>query len=64
MLVGGILIQGKKYGRNDFIAAILMCFGLIWFTLVDVTVSPNFHPLGVGMISLALVIIYIVHFCS
>lgn len=46
MLVGGILIQGKKYGRNDFAAATLMCVGLVWFTLVDVTVSPNFHPIG------------------
>lgn len=46
MLVGGIVIQGKRYGANDFLAATLMCVGLIWFTLVDVTVSPNFHPFG------------------
>lgn len=46
VLVGGILIQRKKYGMKDFIAAVTMCLGLIWFTLIDVTISPNFHPTG------------------
>lgn len=55
VLLGGILIQGKKYGLSDFIGAALMGAGLIWFTLVDVSVSPNFHLAGVAMISLALV---------
>jgi len=54
VLVGGILIQGKKYGLVDFIAACIMCIGLIWFTLADSHVSPNFHPSGVVMISSAL----------
>ncbi|KAK4024264.1 adenosine 3'-phospho 5'-phosphosulfate transporter 2 [Daphnia magna] len=55
VLLGGILIQGKKYGAKDFLAAIIMCIGLIWFTLIDVTISPNFHPIGVIMINFALV---------
>ncbi len=46
MLVGGIVIQGKKYGTKDFLAAVVMCIGLIWFTLIDVTISLNFHPAG------------------
>jgi adenosine 3'-phospho 5'-phosphosulfate transporter B3 len=46
VLFGGIIIQGKKYGTKDFIAAAVMCIGLIWFTLVDVKISPNFHPMG------------------
>lgn len=54
VLVGGILIQGKKYGLVDFIAACIMCIGLIWFTLADSHISPNFHPSGIIMISLAL----------
>lgn len=33
VLIGSILIQGKKYGPLDFTAAILMCVGLTLFTL-------------------------------
>jgi hypothetical protein len=43
----GIIIQGKKYGTRDFLAAAVMCIGLIWFTLIDVTISLNFHPAGI-----------------
>jgi adenosine 3'-phospho 5'-phosphosulfate transporter B3 len=55
VLIGGILIQGKRYGLLDLIAAILMSLGLIIFTLADSKVSPNFEPRGYVMISLALV---------
>lgn len=55
VLVGSILIQGKKYGSIDFIAAGAMCLGLTWFTLADSKISPNFDGIGVFMISLALV---------
>ncbi|XP_054734085.1 adenosine 3'-phospho 5'-phosphosulfate transporter 2 [Anastrepha obliqua] len=54
VLVGSILIQGKRYGFLDFAAAIAMCIGLAWFTLADSQVSPNFNLTGVGMISAAL----------
>lgn len=33
VLIGGILIQGKRYGPLDFLAAVLMCVGLTLFTL-------------------------------
>lgn len=33
VLVGGIIIQGKRYGPLDFLAALLMCAGLTMFTL-------------------------------
>lgn len=33
VLAGSILIQGKRYGPLDFIAALLMCIGLTLFTL-------------------------------
>jgi drug/metabolite transporter (DMT)-like permease len=55
VLIGGILIQGKRYGILDLLAAILMSFGLILFSLADSKVSPNFDPRGYVMISLALV---------
>ncbi|KAH8418217.1 hypothetical protein KR222_001066, partial [Zaprionus bogoriensis] len=54
VLVGSIIIQGKRYGPLDFAAALAMCVGLAWFTLADSQMSPNFNSLGVAMISGAL----------
>ncbi|XP_037929625.1 adenosine 3'-phospho 5'-phosphosulfate transporter 2 [Teleopsis dalmanni] len=54
VLLGSILIQGKRYGPLDFLAAISMCIGLTWFTLADSQLSPNFNTVGVAMISTAL----------
>ncbi|CAI4230721.1 unnamed protein product [Auanema sp. JU1783] len=54
VLIGGIIIQGKRYGCLDIFAAILMSLGLIMFTLADSQVSPNFEPRGYVMISGAL----------
>ncbi|GLV40726.1 PAPS transporter 2 [Carabus blaptoides fortunei] len=54
VLVGSILIQGKRYGPLDFGAAICMCVGLTLFTLADSQISPNFNTTGVFMISMAL----------
>ncbi|KIH48762.1 UAA transporter family protein [Ancylostoma duodenale] len=55
VLIGGILIQGKRYGYIDVTAAVLMSIGLIMFTLADSHVSPNFDSRGYIMISGALV---------
>lgn len=55
VLIGGIVIQGKRYGLIDFAAAALMSLGLVLFSLADSSVSPNFDPRGYIMISLALV---------
>ncbi|XP_037045949.1 adenosine 3'-phospho 5'-phosphosulfate transporter 2 [Bradysia coprophila] len=54
VLIGSILIQKKKHGALDFLAAICMCVGLTLFTLVDSELSPNFNATGVIMISTAL----------
>lgn len=54
VLIGSILIQGKKYGFLDFLAAGIMCLGLILFTLADSMISPRFDTIGVLMISCAL----------
>lgn len=50
VLVGSIIVQGKRYGILDFVAASLMCIGLAWFALVDSHISPSFHVMGVAMI--------------
>lgn len=54
VLIGGILIQNKKFSHMEFIAALSMCLGLVAFTLADVKTSPNFHAVGVLIISMAL----------
>ena len=54
VLIGSILIQGKRYSFLDFVAASLMCLGLILFTLADSMISPRFNFVGVAMISCAL----------
>ncbi|KAM4688306.1 adenosine 3'-phospho 5'-phosphosulfate transporter 2 isoform 1-T1 [Discoglossus pictus] len=54
VMIGGIFIQGKRYNVADVGAAVCMSIGLIWFTLADSTVAPNFNLTGVFLISLAL----------
>ncbi|XP_069814142.1 adenosine 3'-phospho 5'-phosphosulfate transporter 2 isoform X2 [Dendropsophus ebraccatus] len=54
VMIGGIFIQGKRYNAVDVGAALCMSAGLIWFTLADSTVAPNFNLTGVLLISLAL----------
>ncbi|KAG8571718.1 hypothetical protein GDO81_011761 [Engystomops pustulosus] len=54
VMIGGVFIQGKRYNAADVSAALCMSAGLIWFTLADSTVAPNFNVTGVLLISLAL----------
>ncbi|XP_069073277.1 adenosine 3'-phospho 5'-phosphosulfate transporter 2 isoform X1 [Pleurodeles waltl] len=54
VMIGGIFIQGKRYNVADVSAAMCMSLGLIWFTLADSKVAPNFNMTGVTLISLAL----------
>ncbi|PWA18228.1 hypothetical protein CCH79_00004314 [Gambusia affinis] len=54
VMIGGVFIQGKRYNLTDVSAALCMSLGLIWFTLADSKVAPNFNVTGVVLISLAL----------
>ncbi|XP_008829854.1 adenosine 3'-phospho 5'-phosphosulfate transporter 2 isoform X2 [Nannospalax galili] len=54
VMLGGVFIQGKRYNIADVSAAVCMSLGLIWFTLADSTIAPNFNLTGVMLISLAL----------
>ncbi|KAK6012289.1 UAA transporter family protein [Ostertagia ostertagi] len=60
VLIGGIIIQGKRYGWIDLSCGCAyehrwyQILGLIMFTLADSSVSPNFDPRGYIMISGAL----------
>uniref|UniRef100_A0A8C5B8D1 Adenosine 3'-phospho 5'-phosphosulfate transporter 2 n=1 Tax=Gadus morhua TaxID=8049 RepID=A0A8C5B8D1_GADMO len=54
VMIGGVFIQGKRYNLADVSAALCMSLGLIWFTLADSKLAPNFNLTGVLLISLAL----------
>ncbi|XP_066481098.1 adenosine 3'-phospho 5'-phosphosulfate transporter 2 isoform X1 [Tiliqua scincoides] len=43
VMIGGVFIQGKRYNIADVSAAVCMSLGLIWFTLADSTITPNFN---------------------
>ncbi|KAF6111466.1 solute carrier family 35 member B3 [Phyllostomus discolor] len=46
VMLGGVFIQGKRYNVADVSAAVCMSLGLIWFTLADSTIAPNFNVTG------------------
>ncbi|XP_059828415.1 adenosine 3'-phospho 5'-phosphosulfate transporter 2 [Hypanus sabinus] len=54
VMIGGVFIQGKRYNFVDVSAALCMSLGLIWFTLADSKVAPNFNFAGIALISMAL----------
>ncbi|XP_043544525.1 adenosine 3'-phospho 5'-phosphosulfate transporter 2 isoform X1 [Chiloscyllium plagiosum] len=54
VMIGGVFIQGKRYNIIDVSAALCMSLGLIWFTLADSKVAPNFNLTGIAFISMAL----------
>lgn len=41
-----VCVVGKRYNFADVIAALCMSLGLIWFTLADSKVAPNFNVTG------------------
>ncbi|XP_063892840.1 adenosine 3'-phospho 5'-phosphosulfate transporter 2 isoform X1 [Helicoverpa armigera] len=54
VMIGSIIIMGKRYGFLDYVAAVVMCIGLTMFTLADSSTSHNFNFVGIIVISLAL----------
>ncbi|XP_022830252.1 adenosine 3'-phospho 5'-phosphosulfate transporter 2 [Spodoptera litura] len=54
VMIGSIIIMGKRYGFLDYVSAVVMCIGLTMFTLADSQTSPKFNFVGVIVISLAL----------
>ena len=41
-----LFYTGKRYNIADVSAAVCMSLGLIWFTLADSTIAPNFNLTG------------------
>ncbi|OWA50435.1 Adenosine 3'-phospho 5'-phosphosulfate transporter 2 [Hypsibius exemplaris] len=54
VLIGGVLIQGKRYTILDVSAAVCMSIGLIFFVLADNLVQPSFNFTGIVLVILAL----------
>lgn len=46
VMIGGVLIQKIQYKIIDYAASLCMSIGLIFFTLADSQVSPNFDFMG------------------
>lgn len=42
-----MFVPGKRYNLADVSAALCMSLGLIWFTLADSKVAPNFNVTGI-----------------
>eukprot|EP00039_Didymoeca_costata_P014967 m.247612 g.247612 ORF g.247612 m.247612 type:complete len:228 (+) comp16128_c0_seq10:1518-2201(+) len=54
VMIGGILIQGKRFSRLEFMSSGFLSLGLAMFTLADVSVHPHYSLMGLVLISLAL----------
>eukprot|EP00117_Sycon_ciliatum_P024666 scpid57594/ scgid2484/ Adenosine 3&apos; PAPS transporter 2; Solute carrier family 35 member B3 len=54
VMIGSVIIVGRRYGPIDISAVMLMCVGLAWFTLADSAVYPQFNYTGILIIMLAL----------
>lgn len=46
------MFLGKRYNIADVSAALCMSLGLIWFTLADSKIAPNFNVTGTGLLLL------------
>lgn len=55
VMIGSMIILGKKYNFYDKLAVLCMSLGLVFFTLADSKLHPNFELYGVVMVSGALI---------
>jgi solute carrier family 35 (adenosine 3'-phospho 5'-phosphosulfate transporter), member B3 len=56
-MIMGAFIPGlrRKYPLHEYVSAVMLVIGLVFFTLADAQTSPNFSVVGVAMVSGALV---------
>jgi adenosine 3'-phospho 5'-phosphosulfate transporter B3 len=55
-MVFGMIYQGRRYPARDYAVVSFIVLGLVTFMSADAKTSPNFSPLGVALISLALLV--------
>ncbi|EGD78811.1 hypothetical protein PTSG_01786 [Salpingoeca rosetta] len=54
VMVGGILIQRKRYGVMDYFASLLLCCGLVVFATADMSLQVSYHFAGIVLLCVAL----------
>lgn len=57
VMIGSVLILGKRYSVMEVFACVCMSVGLIWFTLADSNIQPQFSVTGEGVCSTRLFVI-------
>ena len=55
VMIGSMIILKKKYNHIDKLAVLCMVVGLIFFTMADTKLHPNFEFFGVSLVMGALV---------
>eukprot|EP01102_Stenamoeba_stenopodia_P009446 TRINITY_DN2784_c0_g1_i1.p1 TRINITY_DN2784_c0_g1~~TRINITY_DN2784_c0_g1_i1.p1 ORF type:complete len:124 (-),score=18.87 TRINITY_DN2784_c0_g1_i1:200-571(-) len=55
-MAGSIVILGKRFRLEDYLRAILLISGLVFFTLGDVAAHISFNPTGVLFVLASLVL--------
>mmetsp|Transcript_20089 Transcript_20089/g.27281 ORF Transcript_20089/g.27281 Transcript_20089/m.27281 type:complete len:429 (-) Transcript_20089:392-1678(-) len=55
-MIFGVIFYGKRYSITEYLIIVIMVFGLATFLGADANASPEFHPIGVGLISLSLIV--------
>lgn len=58
-----VCVAGKRYNLADVSAALSMSLGLVWFTLADSKVAPNFNVTGISFSNSWLMRIWQVEHC-
>ena len=55
VMIGSMIILGKKYNLYDKLAVLCMTLGLVFFTLADSKLHPSFELYGIVMVMGALI---------
>jgi len=54
-MVMGTVMQGRAYSALEYVAAAGLVLGVALFTLGDAELRPDFHPIGIGLITLGVI---------
>ncbi|KAA0188926.1 hypothetical protein HAZT_HAZT005571 [Hyalella azteca] len=54
VMIGSIIILRKTYSFAQVLSCLMMCAGLVWFTLADSQIQPDFNLQGVVLVSMSL----------
>jgi len=55
VMIGGIFILGKRYHAKEYLGVFFLAVGLIVFTLGDIQLQADFHPVGILLVIFSLI---------